>query len=489
MVFAGSAVIDSTGNLPDDFEVLFQDFNARAQLVLNPASSISLSAIYAQTLIEYDVDGPKLPERNDYTNYGLNVRWSHAINKTWKSTSSITGSRYDFLFETSDPDAPNAPPANENDNSIRDLNINQEFSAAFADGNSFQAGVDYKNQKVAYFHRTREVTGPGSLLSMESVEANSFSSFANLELNTFSRFYLETGARVTYYSPLKAVNLEPRISFNYELSKNTVLKGAAGIYYQYLSQAKLLEFTSGGFDNEVWLLANKNTAKIIKGNQSMVGAIWSSGSWIVDVELYYKEANNVTYSRYRKMKDGIGWTTADQLMKGADLFVKKQFGERLSAWAGYSLSNIIVRLDTSDIAYFSRYSQPNYIYLGGSYIGGNFKVSAGWKYASGLYVKSIEILDAQKIFLRGNAPGVTTNPFESLPLRYDPIHMLDLSMSYTLPRIPSRPFESTFGLSLLNLYNQLNLTDQVVRAGGVIPDFQARNAMKFAPNLMVLLEF
>lgn len=71
----------------------------------------------------------------------------------------------------------------------------------------------------------------------------------------------------------------------------------------------------------------------------------------------------------------------------------------------------------------------------------------------------------------------------------DTIKMLDVSISFSLPEAENRSFESTMGLSVISGYNQTNLTDQVVRAAGVLPDFARRNAMKFAPNLMVMLEF
>ena len=81
---------------------------------------------------------------------------------------------------------------------------------------------------------------------------------------------------------------------NYDLTMNLTLKGSTGWYNQYLSQVKNLEFGGGGFDNELWTLANDLQGNVIHGQQSMIGAVYNKNEWIVDVEVFTKTANNIT---------------------------------------------------------------------------------------------------------------------------------------------------------------------------------------------------
>jgi len=144
-----------------------------------------------------------------------------------------------------------------------------------------------------------------------------------------------------------------------------------------------------------------------------------------------------------------------------------------------------------------KYSQPHSIYLGGAYYKKQFKLSAGWKLASGLNAQSIDILEVKRIYERqikdrpvGSPPQ--KNPFANLDDRYPMVHTMDVSASYQLPKKQRRPFSTTFGLSLINVFNTENVTDRLVRniSGENSPHYlNDRKAMQFAPNLMILVEF
>jgi outer membrane receptor protein involved in Fe transport len=179
-------------------------------------------------------------------------------------------------------------------------------------------------------------------------------------------------------------------------------------------------------------------------------------------------------------------------MYGVDIFVKQQLNEIISLWAGYTYSEIKLTMDTAKfISYDLKYSQPHSIYIGGSYIKNNFKLSAGWKYSSGLNARSIDILEVKRAYERQH-PNSPNNPFANLPERYPTVHMMDISTSYKLPKTSKRPFSTTIGLSLINVFNTDNITDRLVRGTAEAqapPNLNERKAMQFAPNLMVLVEF
>ena len=111
-----------------------------------------------------------------------------------------------------------------------------------------------------------------------------------------------------------------------------------------------------------------------------------------------------------------------------------------------------------------------------------------------MYVYSLDIATAEAVFQRGPQNGAPPpgdgppprNPFNGLDERYPNVHSLDISASYKIPKTDQREWSASFGLSIINTLNQSNLTDQVYRSR---EGFVDREAIGFAPNLMVIFEW
>ncbi len=487
MVFAASALVDSSGRLREDIDVVFEDYHGRITLEANRKNAFYFTSIFTRSKTAFSVN---LPEENNVKNAGFNLGWDRHIGERMHSQLSVTWSDYAYSYRIGS--AQSNPPPGHAINDIQDFNIREELNVNFNSTNEMQLGVDYHFQQTGFDYNAGSPRDSLPVLLARQAEAHTFSPFANFELNSLEKFYLQLGIRATAYSLAKEFNVTPRIFANYYPNRALTLKTSLGWYRQYLSQVKTLEFSSGGFDNELWLLTESGDG-IISGAQAMVGGIVSAKSWIFDLETYHKTAANVTYYNNKKFSNTRGaYFTADHQMYGADFFAKKRVSERVSLWAGYSWSQSLVVLDSA--TYDSKYSQPHVYYLGGVIHKNHFKLSAGWKYGSGLNARSLDMIQQENMFLNGRAsapPGAPrpANPFASLPARYAAVHMLDLSASYAIPRTEARKWSSTIGLSLINLYNQVNLTDKVTRAGFPAPFIEDRHAMQFAPNLMIMVEW
>ncbi|MFK7953156.1 MAG: hypothetical protein AB8B73_09935, partial [Ekhidna sp.] len=289
---------------------------------------------------------------------------------------------------------------------------------------------------------------------------------------------------------LNDFRIAPRFLVNYDLANWITLKGSTGVYNQYLSQVKNLEFGGGGFDNELWALADNESNFIIDGAQSMAGAVMNIDKWVVDLEFFHKTANNISVYENRTLNPRDGYFTMDQETKGLDLLIKREISDAASAWIGYSHHDSNITLDTTEEAsYSSKFVQPHVWYVGGSWNKNRWKLSAGWKFASGLNAQSLDIIYAQILYERQVAqnPGMPPpNPFENLSDRYPNLSQLDISASYAIPKSADRKWNASIGLSLINVLNTDNLTDQAFRGRDGFVD---RNAIGFAPNVMVLVEW
>ncbi|MEO9482528.1 MAG: TonB-dependent receptor plug domain-containing protein [Ekhidna sp.] len=496
-VFAATALEGPNGKLTDKVEVLFRDYSGTLRFNPNESNSIGLSFLYTLSDIMYmppiPVNVARRAIENSYDNVGANLSWHTNLGQKWTSDLSGTYSAYNYQFNIAIL-APGVMPIFSR-NSIDDLNVIEEFSRK-GRLSEMQFGVDYKWQKVDLDYQNFD-RDSSEYAVKESNDSHTISSFANYEYYGLDRWYFELGFRGTYFSALNDFSISPRVLVNYDISNSVTLKGSIGRYNQFLSQVKNLEFSSGGFDNELWTLANEKSGFVIRGTQAMIGGVINISDWIFDVEYFHKTANDMTIYEDRSLNPRSDYFTMDQEVYGVDLLLKKQVAEDASIWFGYSYHDSKISLDTTDqVTYKSKFVQPHVLFIGGALKKNRWKLSAAWRYASGLNAQSLDIAYAEVLFDRGappppggppppNTPPLS-NPFEDLPERYPSVHSLDLSLSYKIPVTEQRKWSATFGLSLLNTLNQENLTDRVFRGQNGFID---REAVGFAPNLMVLVEW
>ncbi|WP_421763464.1 TonB-dependent receptor plug domain-containing protein [Ekhidna sp.] len=494
-VFAGTSLVTQQGLLTNRVEVGFSDYNGKLSYQVDKRNLLGLSVLHTFSDINFlPVTPPNLkPRSNDnrYVNTGANLFWESNLGQGWESNFSTTYSNYDFEFQVNTL-AQDVEPFLSN-NSIDDFNVIHEFSKE-SSYSSFQFGLDYKWQNVStnYQNQLRD----SSIYKIQkTVISNTIAPFANFEYYGWSKWVFQVGFRGTYYSALNDFSISPRVLFNYHLTDRIVLKGSHGWYNQFLSQVKNLEYSSGGFDNELWTLADDESGFIIRGSQSMFGGVIDVNKWIVDVEAFYKNANDVTIYEDRRLNPDKDYYTMEQETYGVDLLLKKQVTEDLCLWTGYSYHDSKIAIDTTDqVSYKSKFVQPHVWYTGGAFKKNRWKISAGWRYASGLYAYSLDIAYAESIFKAGPPPGSgpppsgppPRNPFEDVPERYPSVHSLDISASYKIPRTDQRKWSASFGLSIINSLNESNLTDRVYRSRDGFVD---REAIGFAPNLMIILEW
>ncbi|MEQ6167209.1 TonB-dependent receptor plug domain-containing protein [Ekhidna sp. MALMAid0563] len=495
-VFAATSLVDQSGLLTERIQVAFSDYNGKLSYQINKNHNLGLSAIHTVSDINFRPVVPLgLPSRsndNRYENTGVNLSWNSIWDQGWSSELNTTYSNYDFEF-TIKTMAPDMLPFNSN-NSIDDLNVVQEFSKE-SDYSNLQIGLDYKWQHVTtnYQNMLRD----SSFYTLyKSVSSYTIAPYANYEYYGLEKWYFQLGVRSTYYSALDDFSVSPRVLINYDLTDWVTLKGSHGWYNQYLSQVKNLEYSSGGFDNELWVLADNESGFIIRGAQTMVGGVVNVNDWIFDVEGFFKTANNVTIFEDRVLNPDDDFQTMDQETYGVDILLKKQLTAATSIWTGYSYHDSKITIDTTDqVIYESKYVQPHVWYIGAAFKMNRWKLSAAWRYASGLNAYSLDIAYAESIFKAGPPPGAPPpppgtppppNPFIDVPDRYPSVHSLDLSASYKIPQTDQRKWSASFGVSIINALNRNNLTDRVYRSRDGFVD---REAIGFAPNLMVIVEW
>jgi hypothetical protein len=489
MVFAGTALTDTTGETEVE-QIVFEDYSGGITFRPNKKHSISATSLYTRSRIEYSI--LNTVEYNELTNIGSNVKWNYKINDRWKTAFSMTLSEYQFDGQANTTSINGFPLSV---NTIRDISFNESVYYQFENGNLLNTGINFTHQEVDSKYANSNAQTDEYIKEYTHDQAATLSHFFNFDWNSQPKIFAQAGLRTNYYSGNSEIDLAPRIFFNYFPTHNLTFKLSSGLYNQYLSQIKGLEFSSGGFDNELWQLANTKNVNTISGSQSMIGLVFNKKGWVADAEYYYKTTQNVTYYSISRLSERGYYFDADQQMYGLDLMLKKQITDDFSAWAAYSYSRSFILIDT--VQRFrkitSQYSQPHVINFGTSWQKGSFKASLGWYLASGQYSRTFKIIQVNENTASMIEKSGDPNPFDDLPLRYPNVHQLNFSASYKLEQTETRNWSGSIGLSLINIYNQENQIDTVVRANAgsssnpvtLLP----RYSMGFAPNLMVIVEW
>jgi hypothetical protein len=507
-IFDASAVKDVDGNITESLDVDFQDYQLGVYLEPNSKNTLNFTGMYTSSYTYYELDNGS-DETNRTNNTGINLEWEYRPNEVVTFASNLTISDYLFNFTNvythtvtspmdslplgdGPPPDPIPPSVREvtdkiySVNQIFDFKWNGDLTYRLRSGNEWQTGLEYQRQNVRFnFFNLLDL--PGDVIEQRipfrasgKQNGDIYSGFINFSFNNHQRLFFQSGVRVDYYGLTKKLQASPRFFGSYDVSDHFILKTSAGKYYQFLSQVQILQYATGGFSNQLWMLADADSVGIIDGSQAMVGVLLNPGAWVLDLEMYYKQSLNVTYYSSANLRPIHRMFQGDQFYKGFDLTVKRQINEVHSLWGGYSYIDSRIMLDsiyTDELE--SKYAQPHIFYLGYALNRNRFKLSTGWRYASGLSTYSPEYVIATRL----------SEVIDDFPDRFDPVHYLSISASYQLPRSETRKSKTTFGLSIVNAYNQSNLTDQVQRVNGEILTANDRNAMQFAPNLNISIEW
>lgn len=486
-VFDATAVVDDDGEINPELNVLFEDYMAKLLVQPSQKDRVNATFIFNNSKAEYPNDRFFSLETSKKTNAGLNVSWKRKVHDHLDISSNLSVSNYKFWFANGDQLGEWDPQA-DGDYSVNNINhyqVGHEYAYRWPSRDAAQVGLEYSYQEVVDDYKGRERRGmnqpPMLFLYQSASQSHLISPFFNYEWNRWDKFYLQAGLRANYYTAFNNLLLSPRVFSNYAFSPQVTFKGSYGLYHQYLSQIHDLEYTMGGFDNELWQLASGPDGRVVSGEQSMIGVVFEKKKWVFDVEGYHKTARNVSYSSNVRLSSQTSFFYANHEILGVDLMLKRSFGEHVNTWATYSYGSSKVILDSArEFSFRSKYDQPHVVYLGGSVILNQWKFSGGWRWSSGLVGRTMRVVREQE----------RNSIFNEIPSRYPNVHFLDVSASYRLEENEKRDWSLIVGLSINNLYNQVNLTDEAVRNSGGDPSrLLERDAIGFAPNLLVLFEW
>ena len=272
---------------------------------------------------------------------------------------------------------------------------------------------------------------------------------------------LNTGLRLVHYSSLNQFLIEPRVNFEYPISKSLRAKVALERRNQPISQ--LIEFnnTELRLENNLWRLSDDEQYPLLSSNQISGGLLYKYKNLNIDIDAYYKELKGLTTFTSGFSNPLENLEEGESTIKGVDILLKYR-QRNFKCWLGYTFNDITFQFpnltDTpsrfpgnNDITHQFRISNSLKI--------DNWQFALGWQFRTGRPITPVESYTIE-IDADGENAGVVN--FGALNSdRLPSFHRLDASILYDFS---IKDLDAQLGISFLNIYNRVKPLNIIYKA-------------------------
>ncbi len=402
-------------------------------------------------------------ETTDWGNLGMSLKWAHRWHGRFNSNFLIAGSSYfsdhttDLSFTTEDNDTSRVFGgrgnfASQEDNEITDLTFRLDNEWHLNSSHLVEFGVGLTRTKTDYAATINDTVSVFD--SRETSQQASF--YLQSKKTLFNRLVLSTGLRGVYYGQTESFYLEPRASLQYSLSDRLKVKGATGLYNQFIHRIINEDVLEGSRD--FWLVADENLMPS-SAQHYILGLEYETPGFLFEVEGYHKDMDNLLEfsRRFQNQADFGGlFFFGSGFSRGIEFLAQKKRGA-FSGWASYTLGEIeytFPNLNNGE-PFPASHERTHEVKLVGIYSLGRWNFASTWVFASGQpYTSpvgqySIELLDGSETSYI-HVGGKNANYLPDY-------HRMDFSVSYKLALKKEHNWDAEVGLSLFNLYDHNNV--------------------------------
>ncbi len=446
-------------NQLDKDDVQFNDINGKIVYALNQKQQLSLSFLRVYNSTDHRLldSGEDEIHRNiaSLNNWGSSLQWTGNFDDQLSLRSSLSLS--DLKIKETRTDTFLSSNAEKSfdfvENEIADIRFNVLGTYAFTALTKLTSGYEAQFHTLNFFSVFRNDRGKNRKRD-DRTNAAIHSFYASLKQLLDKRWIIQTGLRMDHYSINNQWYADPRISVTYTLLPALYLKMSAGRSHQYIKQFLGLDFNNFRVANQFWRLADDDIP-VLESDKAMLGATFSPGSWLFDLEVYIQDISGISrQDREKPVQAG------SQNTLGSDLLIRKKW-KYFESWISYTLSQTLMDFGELNRAYFD---QTHVLSLNLSVPLKRFKIATSWGYMSGLPIDQDQVTDL---------------PYSD---NFPSQHQLDISATYSFLK-PSSHWKGIIGISIINVYDQELIINQFANA----PGFQnsLRRSLGFTPGLQL----
>jgi len=382
-------------------------------------------------------------------NNGGNLSWNRNWNSDNSSNLNIYSSSYE-LDAKKNKITDNQIVTQENlilDNGIK-LENSHQINSKFTFKNGYQfneigaVNLDEVNNPL-FYRRIKNILRTHSLILEGKFN------------DTISRIYLNTGLRINYTEQFNKYLFEPRLQFDYGITKHLNLEVLGEFKSQNCFQVIDLQKDYFGIEKRRWILANNSSIPIQKSKQVSVSLSFNKNNWLVTLENFYKKVTGINSS-------GQGFQNQLEFLKingeyevlGTEILIQKKINQFIT-WMSYTFNDNNYYFPTFSPSTFSNNFELDHVVTwAGIYEKENLKIALGSKWYSG-------------------RPGTTPISFETsntnptinynVPNENHLKSFLQVNFSTTYKWKSIKGTRYRIGLSVLNLLNRKNEINEYYR--------------------------
>lgn len=491
----------------------FTDFNSKISYRPSEKDNVSLS-LYAGTdnlsgqvtnsleNEQFDISfDEQLTETTEWGNIGFSLRWGRQWSDKHYMSARISSSEffkdYSFNYNFSLDSADNVQGLDfglRQENLVKEGSFNFDHEYLLSEDIGLEFGASFVNHNISYKTFTDDE------IADESDEIGSVSSFyGTINFKLTEGLTTSIGGRANYHQGTDSIYFEPRLSFNYKVSDRINIKGAYGLYHQFVNQIVYDDPYNG--NQNFWAFSTTDGVPVVASNHYIAGASYKIDDFILDVEAYYKDVSGLVefdlapffisedFLDFGLLSGGTGRQT------GLDVLIQKETGKH-KGWISYSLSKSEQSFQEVDRgAYYpSLQDQRHEVKFVNMLTLGKWNLSSSWIYGSGRPYPRFDVLYFTDDSGLVNDFAVVKD--QRNDVRLPDYHRLDLSAAYNFT---FNDLRGQFGLSIFNAYGRgniktrkLNISELQQTLGTTNrpePSYRDLVLIDFTPSLFVNLSF
>ena len=451
----------------------FTDISSKIIIKPNENNRISVSGLLTRNHLDFNfAGGDELIIDNLITkNNGISANWKHKSSDKQQEKLTAYYSSYSSFYqneEMKDETGNGALDLEEisiRENTISDIGLNFTFTTQLKERQLLNLGY-----QISY-------TDLDIVISKEKPIDNEFENSnqddKNLKNAVFGEYtysfknkgLINTGLRGVHYSSLDKFLLEPRLNFEYPLTRKIRFKTAIERRNQPISQLVEFNHTELRLENNLWRLSDDNQFPLLSSNQVSGGFLYSFKNLNIDIDGYYKELKGLTTYTSGFSNPLENLEHGESTVKGLDILLKYRWNN-YKIWTGYTFNDITFQ--------FPNLNQTSNKFSGNNDIKHQFRISnslqlnkwqlsLGWQYRSGKPITTVNSYEI-KVDVDGENAGVVN--FGALNGgRLPDFHRLDASVLYDFNiNFGNKKLKSQLGLSVLNIYNRVKPLNLIYKA-------------------------
>ncbi len=457
-VFQNTKISEEAGSggnaSKNDF--FFHDFSSRIIFKPGEHNQLTLNALLNKNDLDFS-DQDQDRRFNDVLrteNEGYNLSWRQRHSGfQWEMDAYFSRYLLDYEFKSTENDTTDIASKK---NFISDFGLDLAVSLPLSAHSTISSGYQFSRNNVRYAFET-QTPSYSLILDEDDSELTTHAIFTEYQLRT-DKTRLTAGVRFNNYNDLDENYLEPRMTFQQQLTDGWRLNVSGEYRSQTVSQIKESVVSDLSLENQVWTLSSADRFPVIDSYQLTSGFSFDKGGWLIDVEAYLKRIRSITTLTFGFLNPVDNeFRKGNSQIRGLDFFVRRQINA-YKTWLGYSY--LFTENDFSglnnDEPFPGNWNIEHTVKWSHFYTLKNLELSLGWYWHTGKSFTNVVEGSPESGPVTVEFDGINQ---DNLPL----YHRLDFSAVYEFFLSRNKNVRYRVGLSVLNIYDRKNLLNREFR--------------------------